>query len=197
MRRSFTVLLLWLVAAGGSASGATAPASLKLPAFPLPALVRDGGPPKEFSSTRLLRELHRGGVHNSERFEALDSDYALLRSDSLGTLAAWLEAACQSVGFDLLQARGRSYDGTVFARLLSVATSLAALRERDITLAMPVGVLVCQRAAAWGDLPGDGAPDAYVLFATDNGILVYDPPTRQLTALADFPNKASISHIRF
>jgi hypothetical protein len=36
-----------------------------------------------------------------------------------------------------------------------------------------------------------------VLFATDTGILVYDPPTRQLTALADFPNKASISHIRF
>ena len=186
--------LLFLAAGLGPAA---APASLQLPAFPLPALVRDGGPPKEFSPVRLLRELHRGGVHGSDNFETSDGDYALLRSDSLGTLAAWLEAACQSVGFDLLQARARDYDGAVFSRLLAVATSIAALRERDITLGMPIGVLVCHRDTVWGDLPADGADDAYVLFATDTGMLVYDPPTRQLTPLADFPNKARISRIRF
>ena len=49
----------------------------------------------------------------------------------------------------------------------------------------------------WPQIPADGTTDAYVLFATDTGILVYDPPTRQLTNLADFPNKASISRIRF
>lgn len=177
--------------------GATAPGSLQLPAFPMPALVRDGGSPKEFSATRLLRELHRGGVHGSGNFETLDADYALLRGDSLGVLAAWLESACSAVDFNLLQARARGYDGTVFARLLSVATSLAALRQSDITLAMPIGVMTCQRQSAWGDLPGDGAEDAYVIFATDTGIMVYDPPTRQLTTLEDFPNKAGISHIRF
>ena len=85
----------------------------------------------------------------------------------------------------------------MFARLLGVATSLAALRQGDITLAMPIGVLTCRRDTAWGDLPGDGEEDAYVIFATDAGILVYDPPTRQLAPLADFPNKAHISRIRF
>jgi hypothetical protein len=195
MRRVRHIVILFVTALIAHAS--TAPANLQLPAFPLPVLVRDGGPPKEFSSNRLLRELHRGGVHNSESFEAFDNDYALLRGDSLGTLAAWLESACQTVGYDLLHARTQAYDGAVFARLLSVATSLAALRERGINLAMPIGVLICQRARAWGELPADGSTDAYVLFATDTGILVYDPPTRQLTGLADFPNKASISRIRF
>lgn len=189
-------LLFFLLAATGF--GATAaPGSLQLPAFPLPVLVREGGPPKEFSSMRLLRELHRGGVRGSGNFEAMDADYALLRGDALGPLAAWLETACKAVDFDVLAARTRGYDGTVFARLLNVATSLAALRQKDISLAMPIGVLTCRREVAWGDLPADGADDAYVIFATDTGILVYDPPTRQLSPLADYPNKAGIVRIRF
>ena len=179
------------------AVAATAPGSLQLPAFPAPVIVRDGRVPKEFSAMRLLRELHRGGVHGSANFETVDADYALLRGESLPTLAAWLESACRAVDYDVAQARTRGYDGTVFARLLAVATSLAALRESDITLAMPIGVLTCQRQTAWGDLPGDGAQDAYVIFATDTGILVYDPPTRQLSSLEAYPNKAGISHIRF
>ncbi len=187
--------LLLLFGFGFHAKGA--PASMQLPAFPLPSLVREGGPPREFSSVRLLRELQRGGVHGSGNLETMDADYALLRMDSLGALAGWLEAACRAVDFDVQQARTRAYDGAVFARLLAVATSLAALRENDITLAMPIGVMICERTVGWGDLPGDGALDAYVIFATDNGILVYDPPTRQLSTLADFPNKEKIARIRF
>ena len=176
---------------------AVAAEEMQLPAFPLPALVLDGGPPVELSSVRMLRELHRGGLHGFNNFETSDGDYALLRADSLGALAAWLEAACRSLGFDLSKARKSSYDGTVFARLLDVATSLAALREKKISLAMPIGVLICQRETAWGDLPADGAEDAYVVFVTDAGMLIYDPPTRQLTSLANFPNKAKILKIRF
>lgn len=187
--------LVLLAISGVVAAAATG--GLQLPAFPLPVLVRDGSMPKEFSSTRLLREVHRGGVHGSENFEASDADYALLKGNALGSLAAWLETVCRAVDFDLLQARARGYDGTVFARLLTVGTSLAALREKDVTLAMPIGVLTCKRAAPWGDLPADGADDAYIVFATDEGILVYDPPSRQLTPLADFPNKANIMRIRF
>lgn len=197
MHRLLLAFRLCLAVFSPGALAASAPATLQLPAFPLPALVRDGGPPKEFSAGRLLRELHRGGVHGSEHLETSDADYALLRSDSLGLLSAWLEAACQSVGFNLLQARPHHYDGAVFARLLAVATAVAALREGDISLAMPIGVVMCLRESAWGDLPGDGAADAYVLFATDTGMLVYDPPTRQLSPLADFPNKSRITRIRF
>jgi hypothetical protein len=190
---------LWLTFLGLAAGlgAADAPGRLQLPGFPMPALVREGGAPKEFGAARLLRELHRGGLHGIDHFETMDADYALLRGDSLGNLAAWLESACGAVDYDLLRARAKGYDGTVFARLLGVATSLAALRQSDITLAMPIGVLTCQRDAAWGDLPADGAEDAYVLFATDVGMVVYDPPTRQLATLGDFPNKARISRIRF
>lgn len=184
----------WVATTLGLAAAQT---DLQLPAFPVPALVRDGGPPKEISSMRLLRDLYRGGVKASDNFEAVDADYALLRGESLGNLAAWLESACKSVGLELKLARGGTYDGVVFARLLAVGTSLAALREKDIRLAMPIGVLICQRDAVWGELPGDGAEDAYVIFATDSGMLVYDPPTRQLAALSDFPNKERISRIRF
>ena len=74
---------------------------------------------------------------------------------------------------------------------------MAALRENESKLAIPVGVMICERKAVWGDLPGDGATDAYVVFATDGGILVYDPPTRQLANLSEFPNKARILRIRF
>ncbi len=194
MRRFFTSLAAFLLAASYAFAES---AEMKLPAFPVPALVLDGGPPREVSSVRLLRELHRGGLHGFQHFETSDSDYALFRSDSLGKLGAWLESACNSVGFDLLQARKRNYDGTVFARLLDVSTSLAALRDKRLSLAMPVGVLVCQRAEAWGDLPADRAEDAYVVFVTEAGMLIYDPPTRQLTSLGDFPNKATILKIRF
>lgn len=187
---------LSLLLLGGSGLAA-APANFTLPAFPSPVLVRDGGPAKEVSSLRLLRDLYKGGVRATDNFEASDADYALLRFDSLGNLAGWLETACKSVGLELPQARARAYDGVVFSRLLAVGTSLGALREGDIKLAMPVGVLVCRRDVAWGELPADGADDAYVIFATDTGILVYDPPTRQLAPLADFPNKARISRIRF
>ncbi len=188
------VLLLLLPGAGGLGA---AQANFTLPAFPVPTLVRDGGTVKEISSLRLLRELFKGGVKASDNFEASDVDYALLKVDSLGNLAGWLETACKSVGLELLEARAQAYDGVVFSRLLAVGTSLGALREKDIRLAMPVGVLICRRDAAWGDLPADGADDAYVILATDIGILVYDPPTRQLASLADFPNKARISRIRF
>jgi hypothetical protein len=192
--KRLVVALLGLAAGLGAA---VAPGSLQLPGFPLPVLVREGGAPKEFGATRLLRELHRGGLHGFDNFETMDADYALLRSDSLGNLAAWLESACGAVDYDLPKARAKGYDGAVFARLLGVATSLAALRQSDITLAIPIGVMTCRRDTAWGDLPGDGAEDAYVIFATDTGILVYDPPTRQLVPLAEFPNKANISRIRF
>ena len=195
MNAKCPLLALALFACAHGSSSASE--GFKLPAFPLPALVRESGVPKEMSSVRLLRELHRGGVHGSDNLETSDSDYALLRGDSLGNLAAWLESACLAVDANLLQARTRSYDGSIFPRLLSVATSLAVLRQGDIPLAMPIGVLICQRHSAWGDLPGDGATDAYVVFVTDNGMLVYDPPTRQLTNLADFPNKSHISRIRF
>jgi len=184
----------WLAATTGAAA---TPAGFQLPAFPAPALVREGGLPKEISSLRLLRDLFRGGVRASDNFEAADADYALLEGDSLGNLAAWLESACTAVGFEVRRARGLPYDGAVFARLLAVGTSLAALREKDIKLAMPIGVLVCRRDAAWGELPGDGEEDAYVIFATDAGMLIYDPPTRQLSPLKNFPNKAGITHIRF
>ena len=191
-----TLVLLPLLFTVDHSASAT-PDLLRLPAFPFPALVRESGAPKEMSSVRLLRELHRGGVHGSDNLETSDSDYALLRGDSLGNLAGWLESACSAVDANLLNARTRGYDGSVFSRLLTVATSLAVLRQGGITLAMPIGVLICQRRTAWGDLPGDGATDAYIVFVTDNGMLVYDPPTRQLTNLADFPNKAHIGRIRF
>jgi len=162
-----------------------------------PGLVADGGAPAEVGSIHLLRELHKAGLHGFDHFETSDNDYALFRSDSLGILAAWLEAVCAAIEFDLSHARVRAYDGTVFARLLDMATSLAELQAHQRDLAMPIGVIVCQRAVAWGELPADGTPDAYVIFATNDGMLVYDPPTRQLISLADFPNKAKILQIRF
>ncbi len=185
-----------LVALALGASSLAA-ADFTLPAFPVPELVRDGGLAKEISSLRLLREVQKAGVRASNNFDANDTDYALLRVDSLGNLAGWLETACKSVGLELVHARDRAYDGTVISRLLSVGTSLGALQGSDIKLAMPVGVIVCRRDVGWGDLHADGADAAYVILATDTGILVYDPPTRQLAALADFPNKDRISRIRF
>jgi len=192
MKRFVLLAFLWFAASLDAATN-----NFQLPAFPLPALVSDGGSPAEISSMRLLRELHRAGLSGFDHFDTADSDYVLFRSDSLGVLAAWLETVCTAVNFDIRTARTRAYDGTVFARLLDVATSLAELHTDHRALAMPVGILICQRAAAWGELPADGASDVYVVFATEDGILVYDPPTRQLVSLADFPNKAKIVQIRF
>ncbi len=163
-----------------------------LPAFPRPPLLREGGAPKQVTSLRLMRDLQKGGVRGLDRFDAVDGDYALFRGDSLGGLAAWLEAACSALEYDLLGARARHYDGAVFARMLNMAASLASLREDGIGLAMPIGVLACRREKAWGDLPGDGKDEAYVIFATDEGMLVYDPPTRQLARLAEFPNRGAV-----
>jgi hypothetical protein len=194
MRRA--LLLFCLVMSGLRA--ATPAAELKLPSCPVPIFVEEGGSLKEISSTRLLRELFRGGVRNSEQFETVDQDYALLRSDNVSRFAAWLETSCKGLGFDLLQLRARVYDGGTFSRLLEVSASLAALQIKGHrAVAVPIGLMTCKRDAAWGELKRDGALDAYIIFATEAGILVYDPPTRQLVNLADFPNKAGIVRLRF
>jgi hypothetical protein len=188
--------MLFLVMAATGSRGA-APGKLELPAFPVPSFVRESGAAVEVTPTRILREFHRGGVHGLGDLETVDSDYGLLRQDSLGVLAAWLESACHSVGFDLAQARQQPYDGAALSRLLNVATNLAGLQKEGQSLAAPIGTLICERRAKWGDLPADGAIDAYVVFATEAGIMIYDPPTRQLTNLSEFPNRERILRIRF
>lgn len=173
------------------AASVAAAEKFQLPAFPTPTLGA------EVSSVRLLRELHKAGLRGFDRLETADADYALIGDSSLAVLSAWLETVCRQIEFDLRRARSGSYDGTVFARLLAVAASVGALQERPRALAMPIGVAFCRRASAWGALPGDGASDAYVIVATEAGMTIYDPPTRQLAPLADFPNKSKILEIRF
>lgn len=173
-----------------------ADATLQLPPFPRADIVVQNGLPKEISSTRLLRELHKGGLTGFGNLETMDADYVLLRKDTLGPLAAWLEATCTAVGFDLPGARKASYDGTVFGRLTSVGAALGR-GAAETKLALPIGLAFCRRQEAWGDVPGDRASDAYILLATEGGILVYDPPTRQFSTLVDFPNRKNITRVRF
>ena len=181
----------------GLGAHAAAPDVLAMPDFPAPPLSLDRkGRPAETSAMGLLRNLHSAGVRAVDNFEAVDSDYAVLASDSLARLTTWLEAACNGVGIDLPKARTGQYDGGVYARLLGVATSIAASRDRRGRLAIPVGVLICNRSKPWGAVPGDGVRDAYVLFATEAGLMVYDPPSRQLSALGDFPNKLDVVRVR-
>src|SRR5581483_3880748 len=150
----------------------------------------------EVGVTRLLRELQIGGVRVGDDFNAADSDYVLVSGESMGLLSAWLEAAVRSAGVQLPIARLRPYDGAVYANLLEVATSIAASRGQRSTLAIPVGVIICDRKKPWGDLPGDGQRDAYILVATERGFLVFDPPTRQVVMLADYPNHSSVVKVR-
>ncbi len=190
-------LLIVLVLTLAAYAPAADSARFQLPAFPSPTFVLEGSSPVEIGAVRLVRELHRGGLRSTEKvLDLADADYALLRSDSLGYMAGWLETACQAVGAKVQTLRQGSYDGTVFARLLSVVTSLAVLRDRGPKLALPIGVVGCTRKAAWGELPADGREDAYVVIVTESGILVYDPPTRQLAPLSEFPNRDSIIRIR-
>jgi len=171
--------------------------AIRLPGFPAPPLVVEDGEPAEITSVRLLRDMFRGDVHGIKDFDTVDADYVLLRGDSLNLLAAWLEAACEGVHFNLRDARDHEYDGTVFARLLDVAASLGTLQAQTRPFALPIGLMICRRTARWGELPSDGRDDAYIIVDTDVGMLVYDPPTRQLSPLSDFPNKESIRRIRF
>jgi hypothetical protein len=187
----FLMLVLAATALGAASD------TFQLPAFPVPTLAVEGGQTAEMSSIRLLRELHRAGLSGFDRLETADAEFALLRSDSLERLTTWLDATCGALDYDLRQARVRSYDGTVFARLLDVAASLGALQGKHRSLAIPIGTVACLRAKAWGQLPADNAKDIYVVFATEKGMIVYDPPTGQHSALVDFPNKATISRIRF
>ncbi len=62
---------------------------------------------------------------------------------------------------------------------------------------MPIGILICRRRRDWGRLAGDGGRDAYALIATERGLMVYDPPTRQLVSLSQFPNASDILNIQF
>jgi hypothetical protein len=179
------------------AAAAVAADQINLPGFPLPEFARDKhGNPMEMGFMGLYRELQKGGVRDWQQIEAVDSDYTVIASSSMGLLSAWLETTCQSVGLDLPQARTGAYDGSVYARLLTVATGIAATRQSTAPLAMPLGVMICIRRHSWGVLPGDGQRDAYVIVATERGFLVYDPPTRQMAPLAEFPNNSEVLRIR-
>lgn len=175
-----------------------APDAIVMPDFPLPKVATDeNGQPAEAGLLRLMRELQVGGLHASDNFETQDNDYVVLSSESLGLLSAWLEAACKSAGIALPTARLRAYDGTVYANLLEVATGIAASRRFKSSLAIPLGVITCQRTNPWGVLPGDDQRDAYVILLTDSGFLIYDPPSRQFSRLDAFPNRSSVLRLRF
>jgi hypothetical protein len=179
-------------------AAAPVPTAISMPDFPLPKLALDeSGQPAEAGVLRLMRELQAGGLHASDNFETQDNDYVVLSSGSLGLLSAWLEAACKSAGIELPTARQRTYDGTVYANLLEVATGIAASRRFKASLAIPLGVVTCLRANPWGALPGDNQRDAYVILLTDSGFLIYDPPTRQFSRLDAFPNRSSVLKMRF
>ncbi|MBS0663490.1 MAG: hypothetical protein JSR48_09505 [Verrucomicrobia bacterium] len=172
--------------------------SLLLPRLPPPRLVEDQfGTVRRIGLLWFLRGLQEGGVRGYEDLDLVDAEYVVIDSRSLPTLAAWLEAACRSVGADVRQARQGPYDGMVLSRLLEVGASLASLRGRDAPLAMPIGVVICERRRPWGAVPGDGERDAYILIATERGLLIYDPPTRQLCPLADYPNNSTVFKIQF
>jgi len=186
------LLAVWAPRAGGRATG------FSMPFFPLPKLARDEfGQARRIGFLSFLRELHSGGVRRTEEVDFLDNDYGVIENDSLPLLAAWLESTCRSVGFRLNEARRGSYDGTVAARLLEIGASLAAARGPDSGLAMPIGIVICTRRNEWGALPADGGRDAYALIVTDQGLMIYDPPTRQLVGLSQFPNSAEILNIQF
>jgi hypothetical protein len=190
------ILSLQLLPVAASAAG-TAEASISMPDFPLPTYAKNKyGGIEAAGILRLLRDLNKGGVHSYDQIEVADTDYAIIESSSLPLISAWLEAACKSVGMNLAQARTGAYDGAVYARLLEVATSIATVRKADAPYAVPIGVVICKRTNPWGVLPGDGQRDAYILFATERGFLVYDPPTRQLCLLSDYPNRSDVVRIR-
>ncbi len=172
-------------------------ASIDMPDFPLPGYAKNKyGEPDAAGLLRLLRDLQKGGLKSYDQIEVADAEYGIIDSKSLPLISAWLEAACKSVGLNLAQARTGTYNGAVYARLLEVATSIATQRKSDSKFAVPIGVIICKRTNAWGALPGDEQRDAYILIATERGFLVYDPPTRQLCQLADYPNRTDVVRIR-
>ena len=191
--------LALLVAGAGAGRCAAADAGVfALPRFPSPALARNEyGEVREIGFLWFVREFQVAGVHGLDDVDFVDDNYAVLDASSLPVLAAWMEAACRGIGTELHEARKGPYDGMAYARLLEIATSLASLRGHAKARAMPIGVIICRRREAWGGLPGDGARDAYLLIATDRGLLVYDPPTRQLSSLGEFPNKDEVYKIQF
>ena len=196
--RAAAILLLAisLPLVAGEGAPAAAP-TIKFPDFPLPKFALDEyGQTQRMSMLKLLRLLQQGGVHGMDNFEAANSDYLAVSSDSLGLMSAWLESACRSAGIQLEMARLRSYDGAVYANLLEVATSIAASRKVASDASVAVGVLYCTRDKPWGLLSGNGERDAYIIFATEIGFMVYDPPTRQLVSLAEFPNNESVLKVR-
>jgi len=171
-----------------------------MPVFQMPRLAEDQfGQIKRIGLLSFMRQLYSGGVtgHSVDDLNLLDTDYAVIDSRSLPLLAGWLEATCRAVTYNLSDARQGTYDGTVIARLLEIGTSLAAVRESSSGLAMPIGFLICTRHKPWGSLPGDDERDAYALIATERGLEVYDPPTRQIVGLSQFPNTANILNIQF
>lgn len=194
-RRCLLLLLALLPGVVGGAGGR--PTGIVMPDFPLPKFaINRYGQPESMGMLRLFGDLRRGGVRGMDNFEMSDNDYAMVASESLGLFAAWLDAACKSAGIELPQARSQAYNGAVYAGLLETATNIAASRQKQQALAVPVGVMICTRRKPWGVLPGDGARDAYVLVATERGFVVFDPPTGQAALLADYPNNSEVERVR-
>jgi len=89
-----------------------------------------------------------------------------------------------------------AYTGT-FAMLMSNIANISVAKRYNVKASVLIGLMNAYSNKPWGKIPADGKLRDYIIGLTENGSVVYNPETRQVTTGKDFPNNEYLKGIIF
>ncbi len=136
-----------------------------------------------------LRQKLREATHPRIHLRLQDRHYTALQVEWVDDAMAWLTQFTEKIGLDLHQVRQDGFHNDNYARLLiTMADSKSALNAQH-HYNFGIGFIDMKLVNAWGQEPATGERHTYLLFLTDDGLIVYDAVHRDKIHLAQHPNR--------
>ena len=163
----------------------------------VPEIVAVDGRVKLMPADFLERRLRLGNP-SLETILVEDNRYMYITNKWFMDAVNWTEYFIkeQVPELDTLPELPTAYEET-FTMLTSNIANLSVVKRYNIKASVLIGLVVANSDKPWGKIPADGKPRNYIIGLTEDGLIIYDIPTRQSIDGNDFPNKNSMTGIMF
>ena len=164
---------------------------------PAPEIIAAKGKAKLMPAGFLKRRL-RLGFPSLEKIAVNDRQYMYITKKWFMDLVDWTEYYIkrQVPEIDTLPKLPTAYLDTFIMLTANIANHMVG-RRHSIKASVLIGELQVKNVHPWGEIPGDGKIRVYMVCLTEDGLIIYDIPTRQIADSSSFPNLDSMLKVMF